>query len=47
MKLDRIYSLEEISSLLDAKPLGDFNVKISGINEIHRVEEGDIAFTSK
>ena len=44
MKLDRIYSLEEISSLLDAKPLGDFNVKISGINEIHRVEEGDIAF---
>ncbi len=44
MKLDRTYSLEEIASLLDAKPLGDFDVKISGINEIHRVEEGDIAF---
>lgn len=44
MKLDREYTLEEISSLLDAPFKGDKELSIQGINEIHRVEKGDIAF---
>ena len=44
MKLDRVYSLEEIASLLNAPFDGDANLNITGINEIHRVESGDIAF---
>lgn len=44
MKLPRIYSLSEIAALISAEFIGDSEFKISGINEIHMVEEGDIAF---
>lgn len=44
MKLDRKYSLNEIAQLLDSPFKGDAQLEICGINEIHRVEHGDIAF---
>ena len=44
MKLDRTHSLAEIASLLHAPFAGDENLSVTGINEIHRVEPGDIAF---
>lgn len=44
MKLDRSYSLYEIAQLLKCPFVGDENLAVIGINEIHRVEKGDIAF---
>ena len=44
MKFPRIYQLKEIASIIDAKYIGDENFPIEGINEIHRVEAGDIVF---
>lgn len=44
MKFPRIYQLEEIASIIDAKFVGDANFPVHGINEIHRVEAGDIVF---
>lgn len=44
MKLQSVHSLSEIASLISAKPLGNRSIRISGINEIHLVQEGDIAF---
>ena len=44
MKLDRKYTAKEISDILSLPAFGDLNVEIYGINEIHRVEKGDIAF---
>lgn len=44
MKLDRSHSIQEIAELLNAPFAGNEKVVIKGINEIHRVEEGDIAF---
>ena len=44
MKLDRSYSISEIAKLLDAPYSGNEGVEITGINEIHRVEKGDIVF---
>lgn len=44
MKLSRIYSLQEIAALLSVDFVGDPDLEISGINEIHMVEKGDIAF---
>jgi len=44
MKFDKKYSLAEIGGLLNAETFGNENVSILGINEIHRVEEGDIVF---
>lgn len=44
MKFDRPYTLAEICDILNAKALGNKDVSILGINEIHRVEKGDIAF---
>lgn len=37
-------SLKEIAEILDAPFFGNTEVHIKGINEIHRVEKGDIAF---
>lgn len=37
-------SLKEIAEILDAPFFGNEAVEIKGINEIHRVEKGDIAF---
>lgn len=44
MKFPRIYSLEEIAELTGATYVGPANYPVSGCNEIHVVEEGDIVF---
>lgn len=44
MKLPRPYSLKEIADLLAVKYEGDENFEITGFNEIHVVEKGDIVF---
>lgn len=44
MKLEQTYSISDIANLLNARFRGGESLKISGINEIHRVEEGDIVF---
>lgn len=37
-------SLKEIASIIKAKFIGDENHMITGFNEIHRVEKGDVVF---
>ncbi len=44
MKLDRTYLLKEIAAILECPFFGNENLSILGINEIHRVVEGDVAF---
>lgn len=44
MKFKTVKTLFEIATLIDAEFLGDKDFKISGINEIHVVEPGDIVF---
>lgn len=44
MKLPSPYSAEQIASLLKAKVIGNGLTTASGINEIHKVQLGDIAF---
>jgi UDP-3-O-[3-hydroxymyristoyl] glucosamine N-acyltransferase len=44
MKLPRTYTLKEISQLAGCTFRGDENHEITGINEIHMVEPGDIVF---
>lgn len=44
MKLERAYSLKEIAKFLNCSFVGDENHSITGLNEIHRVEAGDIVF---
>ncbi|MDC1222278.1 UDP-3-O-(3-hydroxymyristoyl)glucosamine N-acyltransferase [Salibacteraceae bacterium] len=44
MKLDRSRTLAELSELLNCEFVGETNLFASGINEIHVVEPGDIAF---
>ncbi|MBN4071086.1 UDP-3-O-(3-hydroxymyristoyl)glucosamine N-acyltransferase [Crocinitomix catalasitica] len=44
MKLDKTYTLEEFAKMLGATYLGDPKLQISGINEIHTVEKGDVVF---
>jgi len=44
MKFPHVHKLKEIASIIDAKYIGDENFPIEGINEIHRVEAGDIVF---
>lgn len=44
MKLPRVYTLREIAELLDSDFVGDAELNVTGINEIHMVEAGDIAF---
>tara|TARA_B110000037_G_C17084510_1_gene491401 strand:- start:274 stop:1185 length:912 start_codon:yes stop_codon:yes gene_type:complete len=44
MKLDRSRTLIELSQLLNCEFVGEANLFASGINEIHLVEPGDIAF---
>jgi UDP-3-O-[3-hydroxymyristoyl] glucosamine N-acyltransferase len=44
MKLSRAYRLSEIAQLLNAQFFGDKDILVTGINEIHVVESGDIAF---
>ncbi|WP_298884164.1 UDP-3-O-(3-hydroxymyristoyl)glucosamine N-acyltransferase [uncultured Polaribacter sp.] len=44
MKFSSTQTLEQIASLLEVDFIGDKNFEISGINEIHVVEKGDIVF---
>lgn len=44
MKFDSTKHLQEIADLINAKFVGDPKFKITGINEIHVVESGDIVF---
>jgi UDP-3-O-[3-hydroxymyristoyl] glucosamine N-acyltransferase len=44
MKLDRTYTLKEICEIVQCAFVGSENHKITGINEIHMVENGDIVF---
>ncbi|MBN2174283.1 MAG: UDP-3-O-(3-hydroxymyristoyl)glucosamine N-acyltransferase [Bacteroidales bacterium] len=44
MKLDKPYSLKEIAGFIGAGFIGDPDFKITGINEIHMVEAGDLTF---
>jgi UDP-3-O-[3-hydroxymyristoyl] glucosamine N-acyltransferase len=44
MKFPRIYTLKEISELIDSEYLGEDSFSVYGMNEIHVVEQGDIVF---
>lgn len=44
MKFNRAYKLSEIADIIDAKAVGDLAFPVLGMNEIHRVEAGDIVF---
>jgi UDP-3-O-[3-hydroxymyristoyl] glucosamine N-acyltransferase len=44
MKFPKIHSLQEIANLLNCEFIGDKNFPVSGMNEIHVVEPGDIVF---
>ncbi len=44
MKLDIPYTLKDISLLINADFVGDPGLLISGLNEIHMVEPGDLTF---
>ncbi|OXG06912.1 UDP-3-O-[3-hydroxymyristoyl] glucosamine N-acyltransferase [Flavobacterium araucananum] len=44
MKFPKIHSLQEIANLLQCEFIGDPNFPVSGMNEIHVVESGDIVF---
>lgn len=44
MKFNKTYTLKEIAQLIDCDFIGDDDFSITGINEIHVVEVGDIVF---
>ncbi|MES2543373.1 MAG: UDP-3-O-(3-hydroxymyristoyl)glucosamine N-acyltransferase [Bacteroidota bacterium] len=44
MKFNKVYSLQEIASMLNCEFVGDKNFSVRGLNEIHVVEHGDIVF---
>ena len=44
MRFNKTVPLTEIASLIGAKIIGDANKVATGINEIHKVEEGDLVF---
>jgi UDP-3-O-[3-hydroxymyristoyl] glucosamine N-acyltransferase len=44
MKLEPTFTLKEIAGLINAEFEGDPNSIVSGINEIHKVEPGDLTF---
>ncbi|MFT5306402.1 MAG: UDP-3-O-[3-hydroxymyristoyl] glucosamine N-acyltransferase [Flavobacteriales bacterium] len=44
MKLERTHSLKEIAALIGCKFIGDPEHKVTGLNEIHVVNSGDIVF---
>lgn len=44
MKFSRTHTLKEISQIIDSKFVGDPEFIVSGMNEIHVVEPGDIVF---
>jgi UDP-3-O-[3-hydroxymyristoyl] glucosamine N-acyltransferase len=44
MKFDNIVSLKDLADLTGCRVLGDSSSRVTGINEIHMVEPGDITF---
>jgi UDP-3-O-[3-hydroxymyristoyl] glucosamine N-acyltransferase len=44
MKFQRVYTVKEISDLIDGRFTGDPDFPVTGINEIHMVENGDLTF---
>lgn len=44
MKFPRVQALKEIAALIDAEFVGDPEFEVTGMNEIHVVEPGDIVF---
>ena len=44
MKLYKEISLKEIAQIIGAEVIGNENAMATGINEIHKVETGDITF---
>ncbi len=44
MKFEKPLRLAEVAGLLNAKPVGDPDFPVTGINEIHMVEPGDLTF---
>jgi len=44
MRFEKKVPLTEIASLIGARIIGNSNADASGINEIHKVEEGDLVF---
>ncbi len=44
MKFSKGISLGKLAQLIDAKVIGDADAMVYGINEIHKVESGDITF---
>jgi UDP-3-O-[3-hydroxymyristoyl] glucosamine N-acyltransferase len=44
MKFPKVYSLQEIATLIQCEYVGDSDFPVLGMNEIHVVEPGDIVF---
>ena len=44
MKLERAYTIKDIAEIIDCEFIGDENHLVLGLNEIHRVESGDLMF---
>lgn len=44
MKFARTYTVKEIAALIGCEFVGDENHAVTGINEIHKVESGDLVF---
>ena len=44
MKFDRGYTLREIAELIDCRFIGSNDHLVSGLNEIHKVRDGDLVF---
>ena len=44
MKFKQAYTVKEIAELIDCAFIGDENHSVKGLNEIHRVEAGDLMF---
>jgi len=44
MKFDQSVSLKDLNQLIQGKIIGDENAMVSGLNEIHKVTEGDMTF---
>lgn len=44
MKFPKVYALQEIATIINCEYIGDANFIVSGMNEIHVVENGDIVF---
>ena len=44
MKFPRAYSILEIAELCKAEIIGDDSISLTGMNEIHKLEPGDLMF---